>query len=233
LPPQETELAPRAELKGSVAPSGNRHVEEAYARWAPIYDLVFALVMRPGRKALAAATSRLAGAAPRVLDVGVGTGLELPMFASSLRLTGIDLSMPMLQRARQRVGTAGLHNVEGLLVMDAMRLAFPDGSFDAVVAPYVLTVVPDPQACLDEWLRVLRPGGEIILVNHFGAEKGLVARGEAWLGRYSAALGWTPQFPFAVLAGWLAGQPAAKLVERRALPPLGLFTLARVQKSRA
>ncbi len=231
MPPQETELASRAEHQSSIAPSGNRHVEEAYARWAPIYDLAFAFVMRPGRKALAAATSQLAGDAPRVLDVGVGTGLELPMFAPTLRLIGVDLSMPMLRRARQRVGMARLHNVDGLLVMDAMRLAFPDGSFDAVVAPYVLTVVPDPQACLDEWLRVLKPGGEIILVNHFGAEKGLVARGEVWLGRYSATLGWAPQFPFAVLADWLAGQPRAKLVERRALPPLGLFTLARVQKN--
>jgi phosphatidylethanolamine/phosphatidyl-N-methylethanolamine N-methyltransferase len=205
----------------------NAHVEEAYARWAPIYDLVFAAVMRPGRRAVAAAANRLGGL---ILDVGVGTGLELPMFDQKLRLVGVDLSAPMLQRARTRVASKSLHNVAGLAVMDAMQLGFPDESFDAVVVPYVLTVVPKPQACLDEWLRVVRKGGEIILVNHIGAETGPMALLEAWLGQHSASLGWRPEFPWSVVGDWIAAHPDAKLVERQALAPFGAFTLARIQK---
>lgn len=206
----------------------NADVEAAYARWAPVYDLTFALVMRPGRVAAAAAASRPGG---RVLDVGVGTGLELPMFDPETRLTGVDLSRPMLAKARQRITAQALLNVEGLVVMDAMRLAFADATFDAVVAPYVLTVVPDPQASLDEWARVVKPGGEIVLVNHVGAERGTLAAIEAWLGRRSAKLGWHPQFPFAVIADWIASRPDMTLVERRPLAPLGLFTLTRMVKA--
>lgn len=210
-----------------AAPLDNAHVEKAYARWAPVYDLVFAAVMRPGRKAAAAAASRPGG---RVLDVGVGTGLELPMFEPRTRLVGVDLSVPMLARARNRVRLRGLANVEGLVAMDAMRLAFADATFDAVVAPYVLTVVPEPKASLDEWLRVVKPGGEIILVNHVGAEAGVVAAAEAWLGKRSATLGWRPEFPWRIVGDWIAARPQTELRERRVLPPLGLFTLARIGK---
>jgi phosphatidylethanolamine/phosphatidyl-N-methylethanolamine N-methyltransferase len=205
----------------------NVHVEEAYARWAPVYDLVFAAVMRPGRKAVAAAANRLGGL---ILDVGVGTGLELPMFDQNLRLVGVDLSAPMLQRARARVSSKSLQHVAGLAVMDAMHLGFPDDSFDAVVVPYVLTVVPKPAACLDEWLRVVRPGGEIILVNHIGAETGPMALLEAWLGKHSASLGWRPEFPWSVVGDWIAAHRQVKLVERTALAPFGAFTLVRIQK---
>ena len=91
--------------RDAIATIENTHVEEAYARWAPVYDLVFAAVMKPGRKAAAAAASRDGG---RVLDVGVGTGLELPMFTKTTRLVGVDLSEPMLQRAQERVTREGL-----------------------------------------------------------------------------------------------------------------------------
>ena len=206
----------------------NVHVEEAYARWAPVYDLVFTAVMRPGRKAAAAAAGRPGG---RVLDVGVGTGLELPMFDPDTALVGVDLSAPMLARARARVRQARLGNVAGLLVMDAVRLAFADATFDAVVAPYVLTVVPDPHASLDEWLRVVRPGGEIVLVNHVGAERGPIAKAEAWLGQRAASLGWRPEFPWSIIADWIAANPAVRLVERRLIAPFGLFTLTRIAKA--
>jgi phosphatidylethanolamine/phosphatidyl-N-methylethanolamine N-methyltransferase len=205
----------------------NAHVEAAYARWAPVYDFTFELVMRQGRRAAAAAASRPGGT---VLDVGVGTGLELPMFATGTRVVGVDLSEPMLRRAAARVRRMRLSDVDGLVVMDAMRLAFPDASFDAVVAPYVLTVVPDPAATLDELLRVVKPGGEIVLVNHVGAEKGPIAAIEAWLGRRSASLGWRPQFPWAVIGKWIEAQAGVRLLERRALAPLGLFTLVRLQR---
>jgi len=211
----------------TLASIDNANVEEAYARWAPIYDLVFAAVMRPGRKAAAAAASRDGG---RVLDVGVGTGLELPMFTRSTRLVGVDLSEPMLKRAQDRVSKEGLTNVEGLIKMDAMNLAFPDASFDCTVAPYVLTVVPDPQATLNELARVTRPGGEIVLVNHIGAESGPIAAIEGWMGRRSADLGWRPEFPWSVVGDWIAGRDDIVLVERRKLAPLGLFTLARMAR---
>jgi phosphatidylethanolamine/phosphatidyl-N-methylethanolamine N-methyltransferase len=204
---------------------GNSDIEDAYARWAPVYDLVFAAVMRPGRLAAAAAINRRGG---RVLDVGVGTGLELPMFDAGVELVGIDLSEPMLRRAQSRVATAGLGQVSGLMVMDAMKLGFRDGAFDAAVAPYVLTVVPDPERVLDEIVRVVRPGGEIVIVNHIGAERGPCAVIEAWLGRRSAALGWRPEFPWAILEGWLCRRPDIMLLERRNLPPFGLFTLVRL-----
>ena len=202
-------------------------VADAYARWAPVYDAAFALVMRPGRKAAAAAINRVGG---RVLDVGIGTGLELPMFDSRVRITGIDLSEPMLNIARRRVADRKLSQVEALLVMDAMNLSFPDASFDAAVAPYVLTVVPDPERTLDEIARVVRPGGEIVLVNHIGAERGLIAAIEAWLGKRSAALGWRPQFPWSILGNWIARRPDIELLERRQLAPVGLFTLVRLAR---
>ena len=202
-------------------------VESAYARWAPVYDLVFTACMRPGRKAGAAAINALGG---KVLDVGVGTGLELPMFAPNVRITGIDLSEPMLEIARKRVASAGLANVDELRAMDAMALEYPDAHFDAVVAPYVLTVVPDPHRTLDEMARVVKPGGEIVLVNHIGAESGAMASLEAWLGRRAAALGWRPEFPWWIVADWLARRPDVTLLERRKLAPLNLFTLIRLKR---
>jgi phosphatidylethanolamine/phosphatidyl-N-methylethanolamine N-methyltransferase len=206
----------------------NSAVARAYARWAPVYDLAFSEAMRPGRKVAAAVTSRHKGAL--VLDVGVGTGLELPMFEPSCQVIGIDLSEPMLRRAARRVTTGGLQHVAGLSAMDACCLAFADATFDVIVAPYVLTVLPRPEASLDEWVRVLKPGGEIVLVNHIGATRGPLAWVESVLAERSAALGWRPEFPWRILADWLAGRPDLRLVERRPLPPFGIFTLVRIAK---
>jgi len=206
-------------------------VESAYARWAPIYDLVFTATMKPGRRAGAAAINVLAtNREIQLLDVGVGTGLELPMFSPHVKITGIDLSEPMLNVARKRVLRDGLGNVLALQAMDAMALTFADESFDAVIAPYVLTVVPDAHRTLDEMARVVKKGGEIVLVNHIGAERGFMARLEAWLGRRAAALGWRPEFPWAIVGDWLAQRPDIALEERRKLPPLDLFTLIRLKR---
>lgn len=224
--PERAHTARESRPGGAIEHAGQ--VVAAYSRWAPVYDLAFAAVMRSGRQAAAAAVNARGG---RVLDVGVGTGLELPMFDAKTRVTGVDLSEAMLRRAQTRVGKRALATVEGLLVMDATRLAFRDESFDAAVIPYVLTVVPDPRAMLGEVLRVVKRGGEIVLVNHFGAEGGALARIEAWLGKRSAALGWHPQFPFGVLGDWVAGEAGIDLVERRAVPPFGLFTLVRLRKA--
>jgi phosphatidylethanolamine/phosphatidyl-N-methylethanolamine N-methyltransferase len=205
-------------------------LEAAYARWAPVYDFTFDAVMAPGRRAAVAAAEQCG---PRILDVGAGTGLEFTLFAPASNVTAIDLSEVMLRRARDRVVQKGLSAVNGVLVMDALRLAFSDNTFDATLAPYVITVVPDPEATLDEMWRVTRPGGELVLVNHIGAEKGLLAMFERRLAQHAPNLGWRPDFPWARIGGWIERKPGARLIERRALKPLGLFSLVRIGKGEA
>jgi phosphatidylethanolamine/phosphatidyl-N-methylethanolamine N-methyltransferase len=203
-------------------------VAKAYARWAPIYDLVFGAVFERGRKASVAAAERIGG---RILEVGVGTGLSLPDYAASNRLIGVDLSAPMLRKAKARVAERRLANVDGLAVMDAQHLGFKDAAFDVVVAQYVITAVPDPERTLDEFARVIKPGGEIILVNHLGAETGLRAVCERCFAPLARRLGWRPEFGWARLAGWAARHGRVRVVERRPMPPLGHFSLIRFVKA--
>ncbi len=199
-------------------------IAKAYARWAPIYDLVFGAVFERGRRAAIAAAQRVGG---RILEVGVGTGISLPDYAPATRLVGVDLSEPMLRKAQQRVAERRLANVEGLAVMDAGRLAIADGAFDVIVAQYVITAVPEPERTLDEFARVLRPGGEIVLVNHIGAETGLRRAFERWFAPLARRLGWSPEFRFDRLARWAERHGGVGLVERRAISPLGHFSLIR------
>ena len=201
-----------------------RSVERAYARWAPVYDLVFGAVFDRGRRAAIEAAERVGG---RILEVGVGTGLSLPDYSRGNRLFGVDLSEPMLRKAQERVRALGLTNIDALSVMDATKLAFPDASFDVVVAQFVITAVPDPEGTLDEFARVLRPGGEIILVNHIGAECGPRAVFETCFAPIARRLGWRPEFRFARLTDWARCNAGVRLIERTALPPFGNFTLIR------
>jgi len=205
-------------------------IEKAYARWAPVYDLVFGAVFERGRMAAIAAAEQACPAGGRILEVGVGTGISLPDYARSHRLVGVDISAPMLRRALDRVAEQRLANVEALAVMDAKLLGFADASFDVVVAQYVITAVPDPEATLDEFARVLRPGGEIVLVNHIGAETGLRRAIERWFAPLARRLGWRPEFPWARLARWAERTPGVRLLERRPMPPLGHFSLIRFGK---
>ena len=205
----------------------NDSVERAYARWAPVYDLVFDKVMAAGRRAAVAAASRVG---LRILDVGVGTGLELPYFDAGASVVGVDLSEPMLRKAQERVQDRGLRQVIGLCVMDAARLGAADASFDAVVAPYVITVVPDPEKTLDELIRVVRDGGEVVLVNHIGAEAGPRAAFEKWLARQTRHLGWRPEFPWATIGDWCVRHGGVEMIERRPIGLFGLFTLIRLRK---
>jgi phosphatidylethanolamine/phosphatidyl-N-methylethanolamine N-methyltransferase len=201
-------------------------ITKAYARWAPVYDLVFGAVFERGRHAAIAAAERIGG---RILEVGVGTGLSLPHYSKDCRLCGIDISGPMLRKAQDRVAELGLSHVEGLWVMDAEHLSFPDESFDVVVAQYVITTVPNPEATLDEFARVLKPGGEIVLVSRVGAEAGLRRALEHWFAPAARKLGWRTEFSFERYARW-AGRTGVRLVERRAMPPLGHFSLIRFAK---
>jgi phosphatidylethanolamine/phosphatidyl-N-methylethanolamine N-methyltransferase len=205
-------------------------IAKAYARWAPVYDLVFGAVFDRGRKAAIAAAERIGG---RILDVGVGTGLSLTDYSPSNRVYGVDLSEPMLRKARERVVEFGLGNVDVLAVMDAEKLGFPDAFFDVVVAQYVITVVPSPEATLDEFARVTKPGGEVILVNHIGAEEGLRRAFERWFAPMARRLGWRPEFPWARLYTWANRTAGIRVIERRPMPPLGHFSLIRFGKEAA
>ncbi|MDE1937105.1 class I SAM-dependent methyltransferase [Bradyrhizobium sp.] len=203
-------------------------VARAYGRWAPIYDLVFGKVFDQGRRSTIAEADRIGG---RVLDVGVGTGLSLSDYAATTKVCGVDISEPMLRKAQQRVRALELNNVEMLAVMDARNLAFADSSFDAVVAQYVITAVPDPEATLDDFIRVLKPGGELILVNHIGAEGGLRRAFELAFAPLARRLGWRPEFPWARLVNWAARHGGVSLTERRPMPPMGHFSLIRYRKA--
>jgi phosphatidylethanolamine/phosphatidyl-N-methylethanolamine N-methyltransferase len=202
-------------------------ITRAYDRWAPVYDFVFGKVFETGRSEAIAAAERVGG---RILEVGVGTGISLERYSRNNRITGIDISAPMLRKAQERVRALGLDNVEALSVMDAAKLAFADASFDVVVAQYVITAVPDPDATLDEFARVLRPGGEIVLVNHLGAETGPRAVFEACFAPVARRLGWRPEFRFARITDWATRHGGVKLVERRPMPPMGHFSLIRFER---
>jgi phosphatidylethanolamine/phosphatidyl-N-methylethanolamine N-methyltransferase len=203
-------------------------VTKAYTRWAPVYDLVFGAVFDRGRQAAIAAADRVGG---RILEVGVGTGISLPDYSAANRIVGIDLSAAMLKKARQRVAELSLSNVEKLEVMDAEHLAFPDASFDAVVANHVISTIPHPEAGLDECARMLRPGGELILVSRVGAEAGLRRVVEHSLQPVVRRLGWRTEFPWELFARWTERRDDMRLVERRRVPPFGHFSLLRFVKS--
>lgn len=164
----------------------------AYRRYASVYDALFGPVLQPGRKAVIQALRCRPG--ERVLEVGVGTGLSLPMYPPEVRVTGIDLSREMLEKARIRVRRRELANVEALREMDAEAMDFPDASFDKVVAMYVVSVVDKPARLLSELHRVCKPQGEIFIVNHVRSSNPLLGAAESALAPFSAKIGWHPDF---------------------------------------
>lgn len=202
-------------------------VRAAYRRWAGVYDLVFGGVSAIARRRTVRAVNALPGG--EVLEVGVGTGLALPLYAPGKRVTGIDLSADMLEHARQRVRRKNLSGVAGLHVMDAEAMGFPDAHFDIAVAMFVASVVPRPLALLDEMCRVVRPGGHLLFVNHFSAEAGPRLWIERAMAPASRALGWHPDFARSALmgdavigeGGWVK------------MPPGGLFTLLHLPRDQA
>lgn len=209
-------------------PMSRDSVAKTYDRWAPVYDIVFGQLFERPRRAATAAAERVGG---RILEVGVGTGLSLPYYSASARVVGIDISEPMLEQARKRVVQLGLTHVENLCAMDAQRLDFLDETFDVVMAQYVVNTVPDPEAALDEFARVLKPGGELIVVNRVGAEAGTRLTIERALQPVAQRLGWRLEFPWARFERWLECTPSMALIERRSMPPFGHFALIRFGKS--
>jgi len=160
-------------------------MEKAYARWAPIYDALCGPIFLNGRRAAASAAREVGG---RILEIGVGTGLSFDDYDDTTEITGIDLSEPMIARARSRAATGRYPHVKGLAVMDAHELRYPDATFDCVVAQFVITLVENPERVLSECARVVRPGGQIILVNHLYSERGWAAAVERLLAQKARAL---------------------------------------------
>lgn len=202
-------------------------VATAYDRWAPIYDLVFGNVFATGRREAIEAAEQIGG---RILEVGVGTGISLPHYAPGNELHAVDISDAMLDKAKKRVQRLGLGYVREIARMDAEQLNYPDNSFDVVVAQYVVTAVPDPEKALDEFARVVRPGGEIVITTRVGAGGGLRGNIEKLLMPVTSRLGFRTDFPWARYETWAAATPQVKLIEQRPLPPLGHFSLVRFRK---
>lgn len=197
-------------------------VRAAYRRWAGVYDTVFGEISAAARRRAVAQVNRLQGT--RVLEVGVGTGLALPHYVADKRIVGIDLSAEMLAHARERVASKELSNVEALHEMDAEATDFDDASFDIAVAMFVASVVPHPRRLLAEMRRVVRPGGHILFVNHFAAERGPRWWIERAMAPASRALGWHPDFAMDAL---FSIEDRAQ-IQATPVPPFGIFTLVKL-----
>ena len=167
-------------------------IRKAYRRYARLYDLYFGALFQPGRKAVIERMHCRPG--DRVLEVGVGTGLSLPLYPAGVHVTGIDISPEMLQRAQVRLTREGRPGDIELHVMDAERMAFASDRFDKVVAMYVVSVVPHPQRLVDEMRRVCKPTGEIFIVNHFHSPNPIVGGVESLLAPLSRLVGFHPDF---------------------------------------
>src|ERR671921_694701 len=182
----------------SVTAVENDFVERVYEKLASVYDLTFGPTLHPGRLV---ARDRM-GIKPgdRILEVGVGTGINTSLYPRNCHVTGIDLSAGMLEKARERVAREGLANVR-LLEMDAARLTFADDTFDIVYAPYLVSVVPDPVQVVREMRRVCKPGGKIIILNHFRSANPSLSRAERAISPFTVHIGFKSDLD---LPGFLA-----------------------------
>ena len=199
-------------------------IQKTYARWAPVYDRTFGVVTQAGRRR---AVDRLNAHGGRVLEVGVGTGLALPLYGPGVEVTGIDFSEEMLAKAEAKVAELGLSRVAALRQMDARALDFPDAAFDGVAAMHILSVVPEPERVMAEIARVLKPGGMVVVTNHFARTSGALATVERVAAPLSDLLGWHSDFDRARILG----EPSLSVVEEVSLPPIGLMTLLVLRKA--
>ncbi|GLO68998.1 class I SAM-dependent methyltransferase [Phaeobacter inhibens] len=199
-------------------------VETSYARWAPVYDRTFgALTNLARRRAVGYVNEHRSG---RILEVGVGTGLSLPLYKSDVMVTGIDFSEEMLRKAKKRVAENDLQHVEALRQMDARELDFPDATFDTVCAMHVLSVVPDPEKVMGEIARVLKPGGKVVITNHFLRDQGVLAFLERVSAPFANVLGWHSDFEIDTVLG----EDHLSVEHHQPLPPFGLMTFLVLSK---
>ncbi|GGA27185.1 class I SAM-dependent methyltransferase [Neptunicoccus cionae] len=200
-------------------------VKSSYARWAPVYDKTFGIITGSGRRAAVGFINRQKNC-HGVLEVGVGTGLALPHYHEELNVTGVDFSTDMLDKARSKVEKQGLKHVKALRQMDARELDFPDNCFDAVAAMHIVSVVPEPERVMAEMARVCKPGGKIVITNHFAKEDGAMAVVEKMSAPFANLLGWHSDFAMDTVLQ----QPNLKLVEKRPLPPVNMMTFLVLEK---
>jgi phosphatidylethanolamine/phosphatidyl-N-methylethanolamine N-methyltransferase len=191
----------------SVAAVENDFVAGVYEKLASVYDLAFGPTLQPGR--VRAIEQMAIQPDERVLEVGVGTGINLSLYPKACRITGIDFSSSMLEKARERVERDRLSQMR-LLQMDAADLKFADDSFDIVYAPYLISVVPDPIKVACEMRRVCRPGGRIIFLNHFLSPNLLVSRFERLIS------------PFTIHIGFKADLDMGAFLTQSALEPVSI-----------
>lgn len=198
-------------------------IQRSYRRWAPIYDFAFGRITSGGR-VLAARHVNAAGGA--VLEMGIGTGLALEFYQPQVRVTGIDLSADMLREARARVEKLGLRHVDALYEMDASQTGLKDASFDHVAAMHIMSVVPDPEAVLDEMVRLCRPGGSVLIANHFAGRAGGWAMVERLAAPLANLLGWHSDFSI----DQVMHHPKLRLEEHTQVRPFGLMTFLRFRR---
>ncbi|MDW4548481.1 class I SAM-dependent methyltransferase [Defluviimonas sp. D31] len=201
-------------------------VKTSYKYWAPVYDYTFGAITRAGRRRTVDYINTRSG---RVLEIGVGTGLSLHRYGSHLEVMGIDVSPDMLDKARQKVVEKGLTHVTRISEMDARTLSFPDDHFDTVVAMYLVSVVPEPERVLAEMARVCKPGGEVLIVNHFARDKGVLAAIERLFAPLAHIIGWHSDFAMERVLG----ADALETVSVQDIAPFGLFTFLRQRKLNA
>jgi phosphatidylethanolamine/phosphatidyl-N-methylethanolamine N-methyltransferase len=170
-----------------------------YETFAKFYDSIYSwLFLLSHRRVARAATA----AGRRILEIGAGTGLVLRHYGRDREVVAADLSIHMLRKAREKVARLNLAHVRGVVAMDACAMGFPDETFDVVAAPFVITLVPDPEKALDEIARVLRPGGTIIIISRFGAEDGAQARLEERVAPLMRRLGLSSAFKVSRVSRW-------------------------------
>ena len=201
-------------------------VQNSYARWAPVYDRTFGAITNSGRRTAVAYMNTREGS---VLEVGVGTGLSLQHYKPGLQVTGVDYSTDMLAKAQDKVRELGLSHVANLSQMDARELDFPDASFDTIAVMHVLSVVPEPERVMSEIARVLKPGGKVVITNHFKRTTGMLAVLERVFAPFSNALGWHSDFEIETVLK----EPDLTVSEKRSLPPLGMMTFLVLDKREA
>ncbi len=181
-----------------------RQVQRAYELYAPVYDFIFDWIFAPGR---AAAVRRLdLQRSDSLLEVGIGTGLNLPLYPPTCQLTGIDLSQEMLDKAVERVQGLAMPNVT-LKVMDATSMDFGDNEFDKALATYTISAVPDPVAVLREMCRVVKPGGTIVILNHFRSERRVMGWLEDLVAPVCTRLGWKSNLALKPLLAQIGLEP--------------------------